>query len=508
MSSLSQSEQLRFDALHDLVSTAYREYPEHLTKRIGELSKKIVEGVASDFDLMMWMRLVLDSEAQLSSEETEAFVVRVQGMKSPIDQQLSKFAKLLSRQGHFDQAVDCYELLAVRRANLNEFTSTGRIVISGPPADGQSSILDLIEEAANHLPKEMLQTFVHRVVSLVQPFKDTPEFRSAWEAFAIKAFTIAYELSEVLENLNQHIPTVDRLGDVIEGLDGIRVVELVRLNHLLGNSRQANRLSRTFFTTESASKSTQLTKPETINPRMLGLGSTYQTLSNVQSLCGLLGLNIPGIGSSFVSINAPSVPTSGELYVFLLTEILNFDDPASVDSTVEEFLEWLDDEDIEQSSLLNSITKIASTFVAREELDRAKSVMSRIQGWLLRQPVDQLEPDLVRSIALMGTETQLSIDPEIARIAFEDRLLDAEQELKFLELLQGQLESVTLLNSVELIDLETAGLSLLKQIRPIAVEANDGEFLEEIDVRILKLENSYEAIEVVGGLVLETVESS
>ena len=32
MNSLSQSEQLRFDALHDLVSTAYREYPEQLSR--------------------------------------------------------------------------------------------------------------------------------------------------------------------------------------------------------------------------------------------------------------------------------------------------------------------------------------------------------------------------------------------------------------------------------------------------------------------------------------------
>ncbi len=509
MNSLSQSEQLRFDALHDLVSTAYREYPEQLSKRIGELSSKVVEGTASDLDFMFWMRLVLDSEASLTKEESEAFVSRAQGMKSPIDQQLSKFATLLSKQGHFDHAVDCYELLAVRKARLNEFAPSGRIVIPGSSGNGQSSsILHLIEEASNHLPKEKLQTFVHRVVSLVQPFRDTPEFRSVWEAFAIKAFAIAYELPEVLENLNKHIPNVDRSGDVVQGFDGVRLVELVRLHHLLGNSREADRLSRTFFTTESASKSTQLTEVESVSPRMLGLGSTYQSLSNVQSLSGLLGLRIPGMGSSMVSINAPSVPTSGELFVFSLSETLNFDDSASVDSTADAFLDWLDDDDIEKSSVIKGLTKITNVLVSRKELDRAQRIGDRIQNWLLSQPVEQIDSELVRSIALMGSKTQLLIDPEIAQIVFDDGLLDAEQELEFVKLLQEQLESPTLVSSIRHIDLETAGLSLLQGLRPIVEQANDVEFLKELDARILTLENSYESIEVVGGLDLETVESS
>jgi len=108
----------------------------------------------------------------------------------------------------------------------------------------------------------------------------------------------------------------------------------------------------------------------------------------------------------------------------------------------------------------------------------------------------------------MGSTTQLLIDPKIAQIVFDDSLLDAEQELEFVKLLQGQLGSPTLVSSIRHIDLETAGLSLLQGLRPIVEEANDVEFLKELDARILRLENSYESIEVVGGLDLETVESS
>ena len=509
MTSLSQNQLLGWEAMHHLVSKAYREFPGHLSKRIGELSTKVVSNIASDYEFTLWMRLVLDSDALLTEEESEAFVSRARGMKSPIDQQLSNFATLLSKQGHYDQAVDCYELLVVRRVNLNEFAPSGRIYIRGLPGDGQSSnILQLIEEAANHLPQEMLQTFVQRVVSLIEPFTDTPEFRSVWEAFAIRAFSIAYELPEVLENLAKHVPDVDRSGDFVQGVDGIRLVELVRLTHLLGNSREANRLTRTFFTNESATKSKQLTVPESVSPRMLGLGSTYQALSNVQSLCGLLGLSIPGMGSSMVVITSPSVPTSGEMFVFLLSETLNFDDVASVDSTVDAFLDWLTNDDIEKSSVLNGLTKIANVLVAKEELERAKSIGVRIQEWLLRHPIEQMESDLVRSIAMMGSKTRLMIDPELVRIVFKDSLLDSEQELEFLELLQEQFESATLVSSIKNIDLETAGLSLLREVRPIVVEANDVELLNVLDERILRLENSYESIEVVGGLDVETVESS
>ena len=510
MTSLSHSEQLRFEALHDLVSTAYREFPEHVTKRIGELSRKVVEDVASDLEFTLWMRLVLDSETSLTEEESEAFVSRARRMKSPIDQQLTNFATLLSRQGHFDQAIDCYELLVVRRANLNEFAPSGRIYIQGPSGNGQSSVLQLVEEAANHLPKEKLQTFVRRIVSLVRPLKETPEFRSVWEAFAIRAFAIAYELPDVLGNIKEIAPDVDRHGDFVQGIDGVRLIELVRLELLLGNSREANRLARTFFTTESKSKSVQLTEQVSVGFRMFGFGPSYQTLSNIQSYCGLLGLRIPGMGASTsVMVNmVPTVPTSADLFVSRMSEMLNLENSISVDLMVEALPMWLNDEDIDTSSVLNGLTGIASVFVARKELDRAKSVGSEVQSWLLRQPVEEIEPDLVRSIALMGTEARLMVDPEIARIVIDDRLLDAEQELAFLKLLQEQLEGATLVSSIKHIELETAGLSLLQAIRPIVVEANDMEFLNELDARILRLENSYESIEVVGGLDLESVESS
>ncbi|MCY3885936.1 MAG: hypothetical protein OXG24_13600 [Gammaproteobacteria bacterium] len=506
LTSVSQNEQLRWEPMKDLVSKAYREFPENLTRRIDELSHKVVGGVASDVEFSLWMRLVMDSDASLSVEESESFVSRARDMKSPNNQQLSDFAALLSKQGHFDQATDCYELLVIRRANLNEFAPSGRIYYYGPSEGEASGVLQLIEEAAKHLPEEKLQTFVRRVVEVVRPLGDTPEFRSTWEAFSIRAFSTAYEPSEVLTNLKELIPDVDRMDDSVMGLDGIRLVELVRLNHLTGNARLANQLTRTLFTTESARSSTELTKPVSVNPRMIGLGSNYQTLSNVQSLATLLGLQMPGMGSSPIVVSTPSIPTSADLFISLLGQALNFEDSKGIDSTAGAFLDWLDDDEIETYPVLNGLTKLVTVLIAKNELDLAQEIASRVQNWLLTKSIEQIDTGLVRSIALMGLEGDLPIASEICGIVFDRGLLDVEQELEFLELIQQQLEAADLLSAVKRVNVETAGLGLLRKLRPIADSANDDDFLQKIETRILTLENSYESVDIAGGL--DAVESS
>ena len=506
LTSVSQNEQLRWEPMKDLVSKAYREFPEHLTKRMGELTQKVVARVASDVEFSLWMRLVMDSETSLSVEESEAFVSRAREMKSPNNQQMSDFAALLSKQGHFDQATDCYELLVIRRANLNEFAPSGRIYFYGPSNGEDSGVLQLIEEAAKHLPEEKLQTFVRRVVAVVRPLGDTPEFRSTWEAFAIRAFSMAYDPSEVVQNLKELIPDVDRTDDSVKGFDGIRLVELVRLNHLTGNTRQANQLTRTLFTSESASTSIQLTEPVSVNPRMMGLGSSYQTLSNIQSLATLLGIQLPGMGSSPIVVSTPSIPTSADLFVSLLGEALNFDDSQGIDSTAGVFLDWLDDDEIETSPVLNGLTQLVTMLIAKEESSRAQEIAGQIQNWLLTKSVEQIDTGLVRSIALMGLEGNLPIAPEICQIVFDQELLGVDQELEFLDLIRQQLDTTDLLNVVKRVNVDTAGLRLLRKLSPIADSSNDGDFLQKIETRILTLENSYEAVEIAGGL--DAIESS
>lgn len=495
--------------LYELVTKAYREFPEHFSQRWNELNSKIEDATANDHELSLWMRMTLHSEDKLTESVIDAFVVRARQMQAPTTEQLVNFAKLLSMLGFYEQAVECFELLVIRRAEYNEFSGRyGYVTTTGPSNDASPiSVLDLIETANEHLPKEYMQTMVHKVVPLMRPFSDVAELHHIWKAFALRAFAVAYEPRKVIASVRELSSRIDEPVEFVDGFDGIRLVHLARIHNLNEEFALAHDNIRPLFTEESMSTSRELTKPD-------GASSVFRNTSDyvpisMQNVAGILGLHLPGVGVSFSTLSASdAVPNSAGLFTALIEEVVNFDNRESVDALVSAMRQWLDDSDIDKPSVLEAMARISRIYMKRGNANQAREVAESMQEWLLSQPSEDIVAGLLGVYVPLVLETQVALDLSVANRMFEFGRLDGAKTLELLELLQHHNKRTSLVGLARLADSESAGLNLLREIRAIVADGgDDADYVASLDERILVLENAYESIKVAGGID-ESVDSS
>ncbi len=494
--------------LYELVTKAYREFPDHFALRWNELNAKIEDATANDHELSLWMRMTLHAEGELTESVIDAFVVRARQMHAPTTEQLVNFAKLLSKLGFFEQAVECFELLVIRRAEYNEFSGRyGYVTTTGPSNDASPmSVLDLVETANEHLPKEYMQTMVQKVVPLMRPFSDVAELHHIWKAFALRTFAVAYEPREVIASVRELSSRIDEPVEFVDGFDGIRLVHLARIHNLNGDFARAHDNIRLLFTEESMSTSRELTKPK-------GASSVFRNTSDyvpisMQNVAGILGLRLPGVGVSLSTFSASdAVPDSAGLFIALIEEVVNFDNRDSVDALVGAMRQWLDDSDIDKPSVLEAMARISRIDMKRANANQAREVAESMQEWLLRQPTEDIATGLLGVFVPLVLETQIALDLSVANRMFELGRLDGAKTLELLKLLQQQNERTNLIGLARLADSESAGLNLLREIRSIVADGGDADYVASLDERILVLENAYESIKVAGGIE-ESVDSS
>ena len=505
---LSQSERQSSNYVYELVSKAYQEFPAEMSDRLQELSAKVENGKANDHEFTLWMKLVLDTNAPVTEQEADAFVAKVNSIASPRAEHLSSFATLLAEFGHVDHAVECYTLLAINQAHYNEFSGTlGSLVIRPSGSSAGFNLMSLIEQANESLPLESSQAFVRRVIPLVRPFADMPEMLSIYYAFVIRALSVAFDPEQTLAIAEEFVPGITSVDQEVQGIDGIRLVQLVRVAYLAQDLESAEAYSRPLFTQQSILSSTELSEPPAVHPRLIS-NSRYQTVNNMQSIANVLGIQLPAAGEAIdVLTSTYQSPTSADIFVGLLDDIVDFDSRENASALLGSLRSWLDEGDIHTGSVLSALGEVVEVHVRRDENEQARNVAEYIQDWILTGSSDQLDAYQVNWFTSLVQDVQIAVDPVIARMVLGRESVDAAKKLQLLKSMRSHHQDSDLVDVARYADSDDAGLNVLREIRAIVAAGDDADYLAELDGRILALENAYESIRIAGGFA-ESVDSS
>ncbi len=500
---MSPAERRSSMLLYDKVSQAYQEFPEQLNLRLSELSDSVVEGVADDHEFTLWTMLLLNSESSLSDLEAQALVERSKSLDSTAAEQFLAVARLLASLGRSDESREYYEKLVVDQVEYGEFPGTmGGMFRGYNPNAFQMTILQLVEDAIDRLPNEVAQTFVLRMLEVARPLEDEPALRHVFEAFVVRTLSNLHDPAEVIDKARMLVPQVDAQVDDIRDFDGVRLIQLARLQYLAGEFEEAHAAIRLLFSHETLEAPSEGDNPAVSTFRYRP--SPEQELSQKMSSIGrVLGLHVPyDSGTISDSAYLGREPAISNLFIGLLEDVVDFENSDAVVAIVNSLQSLLNEPNISQSAILRALSSIAQIHSLRDESDRAVAIANEVQEWILSQLDEELDPSIVSTMVSLVTQTEVKLNPEIARIVMERDLLSPEQTVELLKAVrQGQVDP-EVLEIARLADSEMASLSLLREIRAVANDLQDDEYVRDLDARILVLENAYESIELAGGLIV------
>ncbi len=506
--SLQPYERKNSSQVYSLVAQAYIAFPQSLEARMPELSERLVANVANEHEFTLWMTLVRESDASVSQEEADALVSKSRDLQAPTDDQLLSIAELLAQQGYNEEAVDCYESLMIRTIDYSEFTDQRGRIYYGPNMGIPMDAMTLLESANEHLSHEYAARFASRMMSYLRPVGDSPEIEQLYQAFLLRGLSVVHDPSDVVDIAKEWSPDIDETVDVVESFDGIRLIHLGRVFNRAGDFDRSATYTKALFSKLSIESKPSVEETGFINVRMMG-NAMYQLMNTLQTVGTTFGLSLPNVGPSlsFGPMDEEPLPTGASMYISLLDESIDFDNAASVDATVANLASWLDEPEFSVQVLLEAIATISFICFERGDPDRARAVASVMQDWLLSQDLETLDSRTLSSFTLIVPVIDFVVDPQIVRTMFELQILSQQQSYELLQALSEQESGSDLLGAAKLLDTEFAGLGVLREIRDIALEAGEAEYAQELDARILVLENAYESIELVGGFD-EVTESS
>ncbi|MCY3540475.1 MAG: hypothetical protein OXH31_00990 [Gammaproteobacteria bacterium] len=483
--------------MYDLVSQAYQQHPETLTERLTELSESLVNDAVDDHEFTLWMKLVLDIESQLSNAESSAFMNRVRKVVSPTNDQLYMFSRMMLQLGHLEEAIDCFEMLLIGEVEYHEFQGSASDVFMRSFGNDRPGVLHMIEDLSEHLPQDSIKELIGRIVPLVRPFRNLPEFQHVWEAFAIRAFSVAYEPSAVVNKVEELIPGISDGVDIVRGFDEIRLIQLARVYSLAKDFKRANMIVRPMFTNKSIEVSGTLSESGAVSTLFVA-STSDKMLAAIKNLGTNLGVTLPDISDT--NRNSNTRRTSGGVFVSFVDEILDFDEPENVSSMVRALGSWLEDFDIDKHSIFQALASIARVHINRNESNQASEIAAIMQEWLLNQPDSDFDEQLVRTFSSLIPHVSQMIEPTVASIVCEHGLLDKSETLLLLKSLQENHTAEEVLKVAQTAYANDVDLPLLHEIHAIASVASDEQFLKASAAHIIDFEDAHKALRVAGAL--------
>ena len=498
---MSPAERRSSMMLYDKVAQAYREFPDQLALRLTQLSDRVIRGVADDHEFTLWTMLLLTSESSLSDLEADALVTRSSSLDSTAAEQFLTVARLLASIGRIDEAREYYEKLVVDQIQYGEFPGSMGMYRGYYPSTFQMSVLQLIEDAIERLPKESAQSFVLRMLEVAQPLEDEPALRHVFEAFAVRTLSKLHDPADVIDHAREIVPLVDAQVDNVRDFDGTRLIQLARLQYMAGDFEKARESVRLLFVHETLEAPSDGTSPNVSSFRY-GPSPDQELRQKISNIGRVLGLHVPyDSGTISDSSYLGREPAISNLFIGLLEDVVDFDNSDAVVAMVNSLQSLLDEPNISQSAVLKALSSVAQIHSLRDELDRSTAIANDMQDWVLSHLDDELDPSIVSTMVGLVTQLEVRMNPEIARIVMERDLLRPSQTVELLKAIrQGQTDP-EILEIAKLADSEMASLSLLREIRAVANDAQDEEYVRDLDSRILVLENAYESIELAGGLI-------
>ena len=204
------------------------------------LSVRMAEGAMDDHQFTLWMLLQDQTKTDFGVGELEAFRQRLNDMADPSSYQLLLAARLLAAAGDMDAAAQYYQLVAARRIQHGEFTSTTRaLVISVTNPDAFGDLSGLMDEIAERLPEAPAREVIDGLLELARRADYGQETEPLLHAFALMSLDKVYSPHELLTEAGNWSPAVLERPEIPVAGGGPKSVELVRAFARSGDYRQA-----------------------------------------------------------------------------------------------------------------------------------------------------------------------------------------------------------------------------------------------------------------------------
>ena len=506
---LSPWERQNSTLMYEQISKAYQEFPEDLSQRLKELSVEIIEDTADDHEFMLWLILVSDSDVQLTDDESKAIVARARRTSESNPKRLQNVARVLAKSGRFSDAVDCYEMLVLSQIRYREFSSQSRnMIVFGGPRTASVDVLTLIEDASEQLPAESAQLLVQRVIPLARPFDSDEQIQAIWKAFMVRALSLVYPPSDVTDEAQKIDPNVAQIPQEIEVHDAIRLVEVARVHYMSKDFAKGNQYIEGLFHPTSIEDASQSAVSVIFGPQYV-MTAAQQKSASMQSMTRVLGLNYAQPFLYRQSAPTPDQPPIGaQVLINALDGFVGVELPNTSDSLVRVFSSWLGDSSISQEAVFSALDRMVGLCEELEQMEQAQAIAVSLQDWLLEQGNEELNSDTVETFLSIASKVDFIVDAEIVRISLERDLLIHDRKVELVKSLRQTLEPGKALEIARLGDTESAGLSLLLELKALGEESGDSEYAASLGPRIQRLQNAYETIKVAGGLIEEEEEES
>ena len=470
-------------AMPDKERKGFRPLYEYLAKaevgsdRLQELSSRLREQAIDDHEFTLWMLLHDRQEAEFVPGELQAFEERLAAMLDPSPYQLLLAARIFAASGAVGQAGEHYKLVMARRIQHNEFAEPRALNESFPWADTHvASLLELIDEVTEKLPREAARDLAEQVLSLARRADDLPGADALFGAFVLVVLGKAYAPQELLEQARRQYPSVLTLPDQLSGVGAARAVELVRAYARSGDLDRATEILGAL-----------LREPAPwIEPPALGRDYSRQSriaaaMRSLQSLYGITVLER--------AWGSPDRSHAGAREILARMERLFPVQPNDwpevsdwIGAVTDALLGWLADEQADETEVLELLTALGMRAVRMGEPGQAADLLARtIAAMQARgQPPG---PRGVLRLASLAQESGNALPLGMAASALKDERLPWQGEITLVGLFQTSEDRSNMLNLVREYGLDH-GLEMLRILHTIAEDSGDTAYASHLQQRI------------------------
>ena len=497
---------------YELLVQAYALHPNALDERLTELTAAVLADTADEHEFSLWMYLSNIAEQDVSVELHAAFRQWVMELSSPTALQTLNIAQMFARSGEGETALDYYTLYALNLSRSDPNFGSVRISYGGDP-NNPVDLFGLIDTVNEHTSTTTAQQFVERILPMVRPFEVEVSEQNL-NAKTVELLSRVYPADEVLDVAQRVRPSISELlqngkRNIAPEADQIApLMQIVRVLVSTGELDEAVKYLKPIFVeaVEKETEDQEVLDAEAIvaslGNAMISLGGASISVSAAQAASMMAAVGISGVamnigvgGSGMAA--GPDVPLISPNVRTLFRErdtIFDFDNDEWMNLLVASMTDWLENEELDERGLIEMLSVIAFEYNLRDEPEKVATSWSKISAWLTKYH-RSLDKRSIQPFFRLAIDAEFPLDPEVVSYAFELDVLDPTEVATVLKTLRASNTAATTFATAELISIDSAGLSVLRELAEIGRQMNNDDYVRNVEAKIQTLETAHRELE-------------
>ena len=497
---------------YELLVQAYAQHPTERDERLVELTHAVETETADEHEFSLWMYLSNITEQEISAENLAKFERWAVELIGPTALQTLNIAQMFARNAQWDKALDYFTLYALNLSRSDPNFGTVRISYGGDP-NNPVDLFGLIDSVAEHTSTSTAQQFVERIAPMVRPF-DREISEHTLSAKTVDLLSRVYSAEEVLEVATRLRPSIDELiqngkRDVAPEYDSIpALLQIIRVLVSSGELSEAIKYLRPIFVEvvadESEGSDSSVTEGliSAGNMMVSGSGGTTAlvsarpvvTVSRALASAGMV-ISVSSTGEEQApSVDVPFISPNVMALVRDRDTIFDFNNDDWMNLLVASLTDWLANEQMDERGLIELLSIIAFEYDLRDEPEKVTNSWSKISAWLTKYH-RSLDRTSIKPFLQLAIDAEFPLDPQVAAYAFELDMLAPSDVVIILKTLRSSNSAEVAFATAELISLETAGLSVLRELEEIGQSINNADYVRNVVAKIQSLEAAYRELE-------------